>query len=71
MARFIKLHKEVFKDKLEIVEVYVNVEHITHVVKQSGKSKFTFVGLQGTFIEVTESTEEVMNLIRCCVRFHP
>ena len=69
MARFIKLHREIVKEKLEITEVYVNVDNITHVRKQWGNSKFTFVGVCGSFEEVVESPEQIMSLINYPGRF--
>ena len=53
MARFITLHREILKEKLEKTEVFVNVEQITYISKQSGKTNFTFVGLPSGFVEAT------------------
>lgn len=64
MARFIKLHTEILKEKLEITEVYVNVEQITYIGQRSGNSKFTLVSLPSAFVEATESPQEIMRLIR-------
>ena len=64
MARFIKLHREILRESLKKVAVYVNVEQIAYISQQSGKSKFTFVGLSSGFVEVIESTDEIMRLIR-------
>ena len=67
MARFITLHREILQNGgLKIVEAHVNVEHITHVSEQTGSGRFTFVGLTGSFLEVTESTEEIMKIIGRC-----
>lgn len=63
MPRFIKLHRELYREKLETVEVYVNVDNITFISKQSGKNKFTFVGLPSSFVEAIESPEEIMSII--------
>lgn len=63
MARFIKLHKEILREKLEIVDTYVNVDNITLIRKQSGNTKFTLVQLTNGFVEVVESPEEIMSII--------
>ena len=63
MARFIKLHREILRETVEITEVYLNVDNITEIHKQSGKTKFTYVGLIGSYAEVTESPEQIMSLI--------
>lgn len=63
MARFITLHREILQKELVIVEVYVNVEQITYISAQSG-SKYTFVGLPSGFVEATETSEEIMRIIR-------
>lgn len=65
MDKFIKLHKEI-RESSETVVVNVNIEHITHVYKHSNDAKYTFVGLTGTFVEVTESPQEVMFLVSRC-----
>lgn len=64
MARFITLHREILRERLEKVEAYVNVEQITYISQQSGKTNCTFVGLPSGFVEAIESPEEIMNLIR-------
>lgn len=69
MARFIKLHREIVKEKVEITEVYVNVDNITEIHKQSGKTKFTYVGLISGYEEVVESPEQIMSLINYPGRF--
>lgn len=63
MARFITLHKEILNGGIKIVDVHVNVDQITQITEQSG-SRFTFIGLTGGFVDVKESTEEVMKIIR-------
>lgn len=63
MARFIKLHKEILREKLEIVDTYVNVDNITLIRKQSGNTKFTLVQLTNGFVEVVESPGEIMSII--------
>lgn len=67
MPRFIKLHRELLREKLETVDVYINVDNITYISQQSGKSKYTFVGLPSGFVEATESPEEIMSIIS---RYH-
>ena len=69
MARFIKLHREILRETVEITEVYVNVDKITRVCRQSGKSKFTYVGLSSSFEEVIESPEQIMSLINHPCRY--
>ena len=64
MARFITLHREILRERLEKVEAYVNVEQITYISPQSGKTNRTFVGLPSGFVEAIESPEEIINLIR-------
>lgn len=69
MARFIKLHREILRETIEITEVYLNVDNITEVHKQSGKTKFTYVGLISGYEEVVESPEQIMSLINYPGRF--
>ena len=69
MARFIKLHREILRETVEITEMYVNVDNITEFRRQSGKSKFTFVGLVSGCEEVTESPEEIMSIINHPCRY--
>lgn len=64
MARFVKLHTEILKEKLELTEVYVNVEQITYIGQKSGNSRLTFISMPSAFVEVTESPQEIMHLIR-------
>lgn len=69
MARFIKLHREILRETTEITDVYLNVDNITEVHKQSGKTKFTYVGLISGYEEVVESPEQIMSLIKYPERF--
>lgn len=62
MAKFIVLHKEVMLENIEIREVLVNIEQVTHVLKNGKKyTRVTFVS--GLCIDATESYDEVVRLI--------
>ncbi len=68
MAKFIKVHKEVLKDKLDYEPFYVNIDHIVHVGIDPRYGNKCVLRCSNEFMFIKESPDEIMERIRAVNR---